>query len=400
MFDPLFNLGLVLTELGRGSEAADLYKKHLEANPADIKVRNNLVEALTGAGQFDEAIANIRVILREDNNNVGAYRNLSRIYFQKGELEMSQLCAEKAKTLAKGDSGIYTNIGVTYLVMGDKQAAISEFKTAVKLDPANVPANLNLGYLAVDSGDYELGFKSFSAVAAAEPGNIAGKLGLAVSLRGKKDYDGAGKLYDEIIAADPTNEAAYFNAATLHRKYTKSFKKANKYLDAYVSAFQGQIDPNHEVFARKALVQKAIDAENAKKAEAERRKKEAEERKRRQQETFNTLKSKVAAPDALLTKYASCELMIEMGGIDMGQMVLEQAQMVVQAEEIDMAADVMTFVDDLLPQLQSNTAFCDEEFAAKAAEAPAEGAPAEGAPAEGAPAEGAPAEGAPAEGGE
>ena len=117
----LFNLGLVLTELGRGSEAADLYKQHLEANPADIKVRNNLVEALTGAGQFDEAIANIRVILREDNNNVGAYRNLSRIYFQKGELEMSQLCAEKAKTLAKGDSGIYNNIGVTYLVMGDKQ---------------------------------------------------------------------------------------------------------------------------------------------------------------------------------------------------------------------------------------------------------------------------------------
>ena len=141
----------------------------------------------------------------------------------------------------------------------------------MKLDPANVPANLNLGYLAVDSGDYALGFKSFSAVASAEPGNIAGKLGLAVSLRGTKDYDGAGKLYDEIIAADPTNEAAYFNAATLHRKYTKNFKKANKYLDAYVSAFQGQIDPNHEVFARKAQIQKAIDAENAKKAEGERR---------------------------------------------------------------------------------------------------------------------------------
>ena len=94
--------------------------------------------------------------------------------------------------------------------------------------------------------------------------------------------------------------------------------------------------------------------------------------------------------------------MIEMGGIDMGQMVLEQAQMVVQAEEIDMAADVMTFVDDLLPQLQSNTGFCDEEFAAKAAAAPAEGAPGlplrvsvEGAPAEGAPAEGAPAEAPP-----
>jgi Tfp pilus assembly protein PilF len=289
-----------------------------------------------------------------------------RSLFKMGKLEMSQLCAEKAKTLAKGDSGIYNNIGVTFLVMGDKQAAISEFKTATKLDPANVPANLNLGYLAIDSGDYELGFKSFSAVASSEPGNIAGKLGLAVSLRGKKDFEAAGKLYDEVIAADPKNEAAYFNAATLHRKYTKNFKKASKYLDAYVAAFQGQIDPGHPVFERKALVQKAIDAETAKKAEANRRKQEAEERKKRQRKVFEDLKVKVASLDALLTKYGSCELMIEMGGIDMGQMVLEQAQMVVEAEEIDMAADVMTFMDDLLPQLQSNTAFCDDEFSAKA----------------------------------
>ncbi len=388
----LFSLGIVLTELGKGAEAAELYKDYLQKTPDDIAVRNNLVEALTGAQAYEEALDNIRVILRADNTNVGAYRNLSRIYFKMGKLEMSQLCAEKAKTLAKGDSGIYNNIGVTFLVMGDKQAAISEFKTATKLDPANVPANLNLGYLAIDSGDYELGFKSFSAVASSEPGNIAGKLGLAVSLRGKKDFEAAGKLYDEVIAADPKNEAAYFNAATLHRKYTKNFKKASKYLDAYVAAFQGQIDPGHPVFERKALVQKAIDAETAKKAEANRRKQEAEERKKRQRKVFEDLKVKVASLDALLTKYGSCELMIEMGGIDMGQMVLEQAQMVVEAEEIDMAADVMTFMDDLLPQLQSNTAFCDDEFSAKAAAAPAEAAPAEAAPAEAAPAEAAPAE--------
>ena len=115
----MFNLGLVLTQLGKGNEAAELYKKHLDSNPGDMAVRNNLVEALAGAGQYDEAVENIRGILRKDNNNVGAYRNLSRIYFNKGELEMSQLCAEKAKTLAKGDAGIYNNIGVTYLVMGD-----------------------------------------------------------------------------------------------------------------------------------------------------------------------------------------------------------------------------------------------------------------------------------------
>ena len=387
----IFNLGLVLVELGQGAEAATLYKEYLVANPGNVQVRNNLVEALTGAKMYDEAVENIRSILRGDPNNVGAYRNLSSIYFAKGELEMSQLCADKAKTLAKGDSGIYNNIGVTYLVMDDKQAAIAEFKTALKLDPSSVPANMNLGYTALDSGDYALGKITFTAALAKDPGNVDAKLGLAVALRGEKDFDAAGKLYDEIIAADVKNEFAYFNAATLHTKYTKNFKKAAKYLDDYISAFQGQLQPDHEVYNRKSLIAAAQAAQDAKKAEADRRKKEAEERKQRQMETFNTLKVKVAALDELLKKYKTCELMIEMGGIDMGEMVLEQAQMVVQAEEVDMAADVMTFVEDLLPQLQSNTGFCDEEFAAKAAGgAPAEGG--EAAPAEGG--EAAPTEGA------
>ena len=135
---------------------------------------------------------------------------------------------------AKGDSGIYNNIGVTYLVMGDEQAAIAEFKTAVKLDPANVPANLNLGYLAVDSGDYALGFKSFTAVASAEPGNIADELGLAVSFAERRTMT---VRASSTTRSSPRSDqrSRLLQHATLHRKYTKNFKKANKHLDAYVS---------------------------------------------------------------------------------------------------------------------------------------------------------------------
>ena len=67
-----------------------------------------------------------------------------------------------------------------------------------------------------------------------------------------------------------------------------------------------------------------------------------------------------------------------------------------EAQEIDMAGDVMTFIEDLMPQLQTIIPECST--AAPAGEAPAEGsgeAPAEGA--EAAPAEG--EEAAPAEGG-
>jgi hypothetical protein len=72
----------------------------------------------------------------------------------------------------------------------------------------------------------------------------------------------------------------------------------------------------------------------------------------------------------------------------MGTMVYEQAKSVTDAEEYDMAADVMTFVDEIIPQIQSNAPLCDQEAAAAPATPPAEGAappPAEGTtpPAEG-----------------
>ncbi len=401
----LFNLGLVLTANSKGAEAAQLYKSYLDKNPSDIRVRNNLAEALAAAGQYDEAVSNVRSILQADNKNVGAYRALSRIYFAQGKLKMSQLCAEKAKTLAKGDSGIYNNIGVTYLVMDNKQDAISEFKTALKLDPSNVPANMNLGYLAIDSGDFELGKKTFQAALTQEPGNLDAKLGLAVALRGMKDFDQAGKLYDEIISADARNQAAYFNAAILHEKYTKNFKKAVKYLDDFVRAYAGQLAPDHEVFARKENVQRSIAAADAKKAEGERRKQEAAERKRRAQETFEKLKSETERLTVMLQKYGTCPDMVELGGTEQGEMILEQAQMVVQAEEVDMAGDVMMFFEQLMPQLEAIVPNCPEPGAAPAP-APADGAAPAPAPADGAapapaPADGAaPAEPAPAEGGE
>jgi tetratricopeptide (TPR) repeat protein len=368
----LFNLGLVLTANGKGAEAAQLYTGYLDKNPKDIRVRNNLAEALASAGQYDEAVKNVRMILRSDNKNVGAYRALSRIYFGQGKLKMSQLCAEKAKTLAKGDSGIYNNIGVTYLVMDNKQAAIAEFKTAIKLDPDNVSANMNLGYLALDSGDYALGKTTFEAALRSEPGNLEAKLGMAVAYRGTQDFDKSGKLYDEIIAADPHNQTAYFNAAILHEKYTKNYKKAAKYLDDFVRAYAGQIAPDHEVFQRKESIQRSVAAADAKKAAKAQLKQEAEARQQRQIAVFENLKTETARLDTMLKDYGACELMVESGGTEQGMMILEQAQMVVQAEEADMAGDVMSFFEQLMPQLESIIPDCPAPGTAPPA--PADGA--------------------------
>jgi len=387
--EALFNLAQVLTDQGRGMAAVSAYQAYLKAKPGDIKVRANLIEALLTAEMWDEAVGEIREILRSDPEDVSAYRALSRVYFAKGEYGMSLLCAEKAKTLAKGDPGIYNNIGVTHLVMNDEVAGIAEFKTAIKLDPENVEANLNLGYLAVDSGHYDLAKTCFSAALASDPGNLDAKMGLAVALRGVKEFGTAAKLYDAIIKAEPSYGTAYFNAATLHGRYTKDYKRALRYLEDYVRATNdGSIGPDHQVYARMDAVRALQAKEDERLAGIARKKQDAADRKKRQRQQFEHLKTEVAKLGDIMEAWGSCGIMIEMGGTEMGMMVLEQAQMVIEADEVDMAADDMTFVEQIMPQLEGNIPYCQEEADMKAAEAaagPEEGNTDEGqAPADGA----------------
>jgi tetratricopeptide (TPR) repeat protein len=388
----LFAYAELLTSSGDSAAAVSLYQGYVESHPTDLTVRNSLMEALAAAGRYDDAIAQAREILIQDAQNVSAYRNLSRIYFAQGQYAMSQLCAEKAKTMASGDAGIYNNIGVTYLVMEDLPAAIEEFKTARKLDPDHIESNLNLGYLALDSGDYALAKECFEIAMGADPGNLDAKLGLAVALRGIKDYDGAARLYDDILKADPKNQLAYFNASTLQEMYIKDYKRAKKYLEDFINNnnSSGQIGPNHVVYERIERINESQRIEQARLDAIKEKERLAAERLERQKQKFEELKTRTAALQADRAQYGECEMMVEMGGTEMMDMVLEQALMVIEAEEFDMAGDIMMFIDDLQPQIEMLKPECGGGGAAPAPapeEEPTEGGeePAEGAeePAEG-----------------
>ncbi|HJN73594.1 MAG TPA: tetratricopeptide repeat protein [Myxococcota bacterium] len=355
----LTNLANALASAERHAEAIEIYRSYLSAKPDDLDMHNSLVNTLTLSGSYDEAITEAQKILQKKPDNVAAYRNLSRTYFAKGEYGMSQLCAEKAKTLQDGDPGIYNNMGVTYLQQEDLPAAIDAFKTAIKIDPDNVEANLNLGYVALDSGDYQQAHDCFSQVQTAAPENVDGLLGLAVAQRGLKQFDQASATYDRILEMDPSNEVAYFNASTLHEKYTKDFKKAKKVLQAYVDLNQGSIGPNHDVFARIDRIAESERLEQERVAEAERKRIEAEEREKRQKAQLEELKGRVASFNKKLDQ-ANCPAVAEMGMLEDFAMIAEQGQMVVDAEDFQLAGDMITFLESYEPMLDDFIPMCAE----------------------------------------
>ena len=367
----LVNLATILGADKRYDEAITLYKTYLAAKPDDLEIKNSLAETYNRAGRFDDAIAEAQSVLQKNPEDVAAYRNLSRAYFDKGELAMSQLCAEKAKTLNEGDPGIYNNIGVTYLQQGNLPAAIDAFKTAIRLDADHVEANLNLGYVALNSGDYIQAKTCFSAVSTSNPENVDALLGLAVALRGTKELEESNKVYERIMALDPTNDLVYFNAATLHEKYTKDYKAALKMLEQYKTVNEGKIGPNHEVFARMERVKQSQIEEDKRVAEAAAKAKAAEDRKKAQMAQLEELKKRVAGFNQKLTA-ASCPAVAEMGMLEDFKMVVEQAETVITSEEFSMAGDMITFIDSMEPTLAELIPMCGDAGGAPApAPAPA-----------------------------
>ena len=137
-------------------------------------------------------------------------------------------------------------------------------------------------------------------------------------------------------------------------------------------------------------VESAKAEEDARIAAEKQRKKEEEERARRNKELLASISGVITEYQGKMSTNANCidPMLVEEIG-----MVFEQAQMVVDAEEVSMAADVQTLLDGYTPLVDDAIANCPAGGAAPAPEEGAEGAEGE-APAEG---EEAPAEEAPAE---
>ena len=247
---------------------------------------------------------------------------------------------------------------------------LTQFKTAIKIDPANVQANLNIGYLALDSGDYALARGAFEAVVKQFPGNQDAQMGYAVALRGSGDKDDMKKaegIYETLLQRDPTNRTLVFNATMLQQKYLKNFDKAKKILDDYQKA-AGTLSPSDDFFKWQASVDEDREKERKRQDELKRIEQERIDREKRQKEQLDALQKVVTDWDKDLKN--ECVAATEAGM--MASAVLDQAKSVLQEKDLQMVGDVMTFVEQTRPDFEAAKAGC----AGAPAPAPDGGAPA------------------------
>jgi len=115
------NLAANLFQSGRYEEAAKAYQKLVSDQPQDAGLRTSLAGALGALGRYDQALRELDVSARLDPLNPEAYHNRAVIYERRGEV----------------------------------QAAIREYRRAVRYNPEYAPSRQALERLGVPGGAAE-----------------------------------------------------------------------------------------------------------------------------------------------------------------------------------------------------------------------------------------------------
>ncbi|MCE5301063.1 MAG: DUF2723 domain-containing protein [Spirochaetia bacterium] len=100
----LTHYGILRSKQGRFDEAAALYEKAVDENPALTEAHSNLAGIYNNLKQYDKAIASCERALKINPNFVEAYNNLAIAWYNKGDREAAIKYLEKAVSINPGNT--------------------------------------------------------------------------------------------------------------------------------------------------------------------------------------------------------------------------------------------------------------------------------------------------------
>ncbi len=138
-----YNLGVVLEQRERSSDAEASYRRAVEAGPGLAGARNNLGALLARRGRLAEATAHLMEAIRLAPASADAYTNLSAVLLQQGALTDAVSYARLALDIDPRRADAHVNLGVAVARLGDLEQARQHFDEALRINPRHEGARTN-----------------------------------------------------------------------------------------------------------------------------------------------------------------------------------------------------------------------------------------------------------------
>jgi tetratricopeptide (TPR) repeat protein len=250
-------MGDQLMSKGKYSEAADLYKEAVKANPKNPAGYVGLGTALAKQFKLDGANEQFDKALALDPKNAMALSGKAMVDFNRLQsssntvirskdaiLKNAESECQQALSIDPGMPEAHYTLGMIYKEQGRLPDALNEFKEATKSDPKYSEAFSGLGIVQLDQNDIAPAIDSFKQAIANNSGNSTAHYGLGKAYLRQGQLDDAIKELNTSLAQFPNSGPARLamgeaysaqgNNVAAVKEYQESIRIKPENFDAYL----------------------------------------------------------------------------------------------------------------------------------------------------------------------
>jgi protein O-mannosyl-transferase len=229
------NYGVELSQTKRDFQGAIPYflkAISMDANYPDPL--NNLAVAYSSVGRLDEAIAALQKSIRLNPYYPEGYNNIASFYIQKNDLVQAERALVVALKLRPYYGKAYFNRGRIHLARNEKEKAWECFKNAC----TNADLDNKFGFslyakTSLELKKYSDAIAGYEKVMQLEPTDMASLFNLANSYYLAGNHRHAQELYQVILKQYPDKDAVWYNMAEAHFELKEYDKALTSYQKAY-----------------------------------------------------------------------------------------------------------------------------------------------------------------------
>ncbi len=201
----LARLAVLKGDLAEAEARATEVLKIDAANNDALLIRSGLA---ADRGNFQDAIVDLRTILRSNPKSVPALTMLGKAYQGNGEPELATEALRNLVRANPTDSASRVALAEQLRHMGREQEALTEFERVLQLDPNYLPALKGKAILMIRQGNFAIAEAIGKAIGDAAQGTVDGKIIVGAAALGKQDYERAITEVSGAVEAAPTSAEA------------------------------------------------------------------------------------------------------------------------------------------------------------------------------------------------
>jgi tetratricopeptide (TPR) repeat protein len=197
------DLGCVLDNAGRPSEAVAAYEQALQLRPDYAEAHFNLGIALRRIGDMPGAVEHWQQAVQLEPDYAEAYANLGNAVVELGELQHGMELIDRALRLKPDFADAHNNRAYALILMGRLDDAVGECKRALELKPALPEAHANLRYIFRSQGKTNELIQYYESVAQTTPQSAVAHGNLGDVLLEATRVPEAIAQYEQALRIDP-----------------------------------------------------------------------------------------------------------------------------------------------------------------------------------------------------